>query len=70
MPNITALRMKKNPKTPALKDGKTEAREGKESFKVRWEDLAEELIDYVMPTVAPSLVHHRRLLPTSVSGPW
>lgn len=33
---------------------------GKESFQVRWEDLAQELIDYIMPTVIPSLVHHHR----------
>ena len=70
MPNITTLRMKRSKDPSFKKTVKLRPERGKESFKVRWEDLAEELIDYVMPTVAPSLVRHRSFLPTSVSGPW
>ena len=68
MPNITTLRMKRSEDPSFKKTVKLRPERGKESFKVRWEDLAEELIDYIMPTVIPSLVHHRR--PPANVGAW
>ena len=53
MPNTTTLRMKRSEDPSFKKMAKLRPERGKESFQVRWEDLAQELIDYIMPTVIP-----------------
>lgn len=53
--------MKRSEDFILLKVGKLGPERGRESFKVRQEDLALELIGYITQTVTPSLVHHHRL---------